>query len=160
MWSQPYLILSSICLNSYKRKSHGAVPKFESNQESHQPVSSSPVDVILITPPPVDPQGWEDFCLKNYGERRGKRDLNHVKKYALKLKEVGKKLNCPVLDLFEIFEKSENKDFFYDGLHLSSLGNRLVFEGLMELVKKYFPSKSPEEEGGVKLEEKLWSELC
>ena len=142
-----------------KRKTHGVG---ENDETAEQP-NKSLTDIILITPPPVNAKMWENYCLTNFGQRRGKRDLKHVQKYAKKLKEVGKNLNCPVLDLFEVFEKSEDKDFYCDGLHLSTLGNKLVFDALMELISKDLPSKAPLEEGkdiGLPLEEKIWSELC
>merc|ERR1719491_2312551 len=101
----------------------------KSNVESNTNNISDPTfPIILITPPPVDVSMWDAFCLQNFGEKRGKRCNEHVYKYALKLKEIGNELNCSVLDLFEAFDGYDKRKLLCDGLHLNTLGNRLVYE--------------------------------
>lgn len=53
--------------------------------------------------------------------------------------------------------------YLTDGLHLTEEGNRIVYDGMMDVLKRNYDHLLPIEDGatiGVPLEEKLWSELC
>jgi hypothetical protein len=55
------------------------------------------------------------------------------------VKRVGKKMNCPVLDAFDLPGGDESVEHYGqhlpEGLHLSDSGNGLVCEGLMSLLQ-------------------------
>lgn len=136
--------------------------------------ASSGKPVILFTPPPVDADAWyaaggepkpED------GERVYDRTNDNARRYGDLVKEVGREMNCPVLDLFDLLggngPAGEYAKHLRDGLHLSESGNVLAYEGLMDLIRRELPHLLPMTDGegrygksGVALEEKLWGELC
>mmetsp|Transcript_23398 Transcript_23398/g.32787 ORF Transcript_23398/g.32787 Transcript_23398/m.32787 type:complete len:282 (-) Transcript_23398:192-1037(-) len=127
--------------------------------------------IILFTPPPVDVDAW----YKARGpppEEKQKNDRanENAKEYGNRVKEVATSLDCPVLDVFELLggnDGSENYGkYLRDGLHLSSSGNQLVYEGLTNLISTSYRHLAPMTDGqgkygtiGVPLEENLWSEL-
>jgi lysophospholipase L1-like esterase len=126
--------------------------------------------IILITPPPVDRDAW----FKERGSPKGSsfdRTNETAKVYGDVVKEVGKKMNCSVLDVFELLEgNGEAKvygKYLRDGLHLSESGNELLYKGLMDLIENEYPYLSPMFDGsgkygeqGVPLEGSLWGEMC
>jgi lysophospholipase L1-like esterase len=128
--------------------------------------SNNDFPIVIMTPPPVDNEAWkneleiEDYDRTNEGAR----------KYGLQAQEVAKTFdNCSVLDTWELLGGNTSKfsGYLCDGLHLSDSGNRLVYEGLMELIKREYPHLAPEEcvdgeyqNGGMPVEEKLWGDLC
>ena len=90
-----------------------------------------------------------------------------AKSYGDKAKEVGQTHNCKVLDTWEALEGGTSPEvygkYLSDGLHLNADGNRKVYEGLLDLIKRYHPDLAPMEEdssAGIPLEGQLWEELC
>jgi lysophospholipase L1-like esterase len=59
------------------------------------------------------------------------------------VKRVGKEMNCPVLDAFDLLGGDESVEHYgqhlRDGLHLSDSGNELVCEGLMRFLQMDHP---------------------
>jgi lysophospholipase L1-like esterase len=124
--------------------------------------SSPPkIPIILMTPPPVDGEAWAEF--KGLANRSNERH----KLYGDLVKEVAKKQQCSVLDVWTLLEGDQSVDvykkYLTDGLHLNEMGNRKLYEGLRELLKKEHPGLTPRQEGsekGIPLEGRLWDELC
>ena len=71
-----------------------------------------------------------------------------------------------VVDTHKLLGGDKDRSFYgqylTDGLHLAEKGNRIVFDGIMDVIRSDLEHLLPLEEGdvGVPLEEKLWSELC
>ncbi|EKX50640.1 hypothetical protein GUITHDRAFT_151208 [Guillardia theta CCMP2712] len=98
--------------------------------------------IVLISPPPVDAATWD---ANKGGPGLGQRELEHVEKYARACSELAARMSCPVLDLFNILHKEKGWEaHFSDGLHLSASGNQILFDALIELINKQFPSLSSE----------------
>jgi len=122
-----------------------------------------PPPIILMTPPPFDPAAWKKA-------RNVEVDGRHnevARSYGQRVKQVGEKYGCSVLDVWETLQGDTSPDVFgkylSDGLHLSEEGNRKVYEGLMHLISSKYPTLAPMPEGsteGIPLEGKPWDELC
>jgi hypothetical protein len=58
---------------------------------------------------------------------------------------VAKALGIPVLDVWSLFKESEDwRALLSDGLHLTVDGNRVVFEGLEDLIRTQIPEILPD----------------
>jgi lysophospholipase L1-like esterase len=122
---------------------------------------SSNIPIILMTPPPVDVGAWKSNDRANEVARE----------YGNRVKEVAANTNCAVLDVFELLGGNSDDPEKYghhlrDGLHLSESGNKLVYQGLKNLIATDFIHLAPMLDGqgkygkiGIPLEEDLWSEL-
>lgn len=122
--------------------------------------------IIIITPPPVDDERWnQTLGMFDHYDR-----TNSVsREYGEVAKAVASSLdnNFAILDTWELLgghDIEKYKSHLCDGLHLSDSGNQLLYEGLMKLIKTKFPHLAPAaDEGrtdGIQVEEALWSELC
>ena len=130
------------------------------------PTSSSSFPIIVITPPPVDADAWKEW-LGLYDEYD--RNNDNTRQYGLAAKKVAKQMNCPTLDTWELLggDREDYGKHLVDGLHLNESGERLVFDGLLNLIKTEYPHLAPQEykDGeyrgpGIPVEEKIWSDLC
>lgn len=120
--------------------------------------------IILMTPPPVDEPRWASY----WGDEKPDR-LNQVSlDYGAVCKQVASEHDCSVVDVFEILggngNVSEYSQHLSDGLHLSSSGNTLMYEGLMAIIQERYPELAPDEpdkdKSGIPMEEPLWRDLC
>lgn len=127
-------------------------------------LNSKDLPVILITPPPFDAPAWMKFLQVTEPGRSN----DVAKEYGDEVKKVAQKMNCEVVDTWELLEgNSANKSkHLSDGLHLNDSGNRLVYDGLMDCISKSYPHLLPMLDGdgrhgqsGVPLEEDLWGEV-
>jgi isoamyl acetate esterase len=121
------------------------------------------VRLIIITPPPINEyMTWLTDQQKGYTSPR--RTAEHTKEYADAAREVGKDLNIPVLDMWTMImlkagwkpgddplqgsralpENLVLKEMLRDGLHLSPAGYRVLYYGLMELIKVVWPDQMPD----------------
>jgi len=124
--------------------------------------------IILFTPPPVSPKAWDHFCTVTSPRPLSPRSNAQCKLYGTKLKEIGREMDCSVVDTYQLLGGSDEevyKRHLVDGIHLNGEGNRLVYDGLMEVIKMKLGDRGvlPLEEGGdsgVPLDQKLWSEMC
>lgn len=125
--------------------------------------------IILITPPPVDKTAWDKFCMDSFNEL-SPRTNEVTKSYGDRVKSVAKEFGCSVVDSFSLLGGNHSEEIYgknlEDGLHLNGLGNKLLFDGLMNTLTKDFPELAPMEDGdgkygdkGIPLEGKLWKEL-
>ncbi|XP_065644419.1 isoamyl acetate-hydrolyzing esterase 1 homolog isoform X2 [Hydra vulgaris] len=92
------------------------------------------LNIILLTPPPIDGEKWHDFMMETQnrpGSFSNKRVLNYVKMCT----ELALEQQIHIVDLYDCIIKLENwKQYFYDGLHFSQSGNLLVFYKLKEVL--------------------------
>ena len=123
--------------------------------------------IILLTPPPVNEVAWAKF--KNL--KTSNRTNERARQYGDKVKEVAQKLDCPVIDTWELLKghSDEHGKYLLDGLHLEESGNRLIYQAVMNVIQGQFPNLAPmkDDDGegkygssGLPVEEKLWQELC
>uniref|UniRef100_A0A7S1ZD82 SGNH hydrolase-type esterase domain-containing protein n=1 Tax=Ditylum brightwellii TaxID=49249 RepID=A0A7S1ZD82_9STRA len=163
-----------ISIVEHMKKSTLQVSVGDDNSKDVESCSSDDDDlpIILFTPPPVDADAW----YAHRGEPKDKKRINdraneNAKLYGDIVKDVAKKANCSVLDVFDCLGGNGPVETYgkhlRDGLHLSASGNVLVYEGLMEVLGKDHPHLLPMIDGsgkygksGIPLEEKLWGELC
>ena len=141
------------------------------------------VPIILFTPPPVSSKAWDHYCTVTSPRPLSPRSNDKSREYGMKVKEIGKEMNCAVVDTFSLLggyidddhniSEEHYNQYLTDGLHLNGEGNRIVFDGLMDVLKNHHPDLLPMEDedededgggkygtNGIPLEEKLWSELC
>lgn len=130
-----------------------------------------PTPIILFTPPPVAPKAWDHFCTITSPRPLSPRSNTCCKLYGSALKEIGKEMDCPVVDTYQLLGGDEGEEFYgrylVDGIHLTGEGNSLVYDGLMDVIRRELGDKGvlpllEGEEGsvGVPLDQKLWSEMC
>ena len=144
-------------------------------EKNNNKASTTPI--FLITPPPVDKNAWDSYCQDSFGEL-SPRTNEVTKSYGERVKIVASELGCSVVDSFSLLGGNINDDendadvvpygkHLVDGLHLSASGNRLLYEGFMDVVTRDFPQLAPMEDGdgkygtiGIPLEGDLWKDLC
>ncbi|KAG0467676.1 hypothetical protein HPP92_019256, partial [Vanilla planifolia] len=101
--------------------------------------SSPSMLVILITPPPVDEDGRNDYARLLYGDKArelSERTNEMTGIYANKCIEVAKELNLPYVDLWSIMQETVGwrKKFLSDGLHLTQEGNAVVHKEVLRVL--------------------------
>ncbi|CZT42107.1 related to IAH1 Isoamyl acetate hydrolytic enzyme [Rhynchosporium secalis] len=131
--------------------------------KSHSP----PVNIILITPPPFEESMLVDL-MKVWGATGVTRKAADARLYAEIVKDVGMEANVPVVDAWGLCmektgwkgdgkegdgesmpggdpEKRNEvlKGLLFDGLHLSPSGYRIVFDGLIKVMKENWPEYLP-----------------
>eukprot|EP01130_Rhizamoeba_saxonica_P013700 TRINITY_DN5879_c0_g1_i2.p2 TRINITY_DN5879_c0_g1~~TRINITY_DN5879_c0_g1_i2.p2 ORF type:complete len:245 (-),score=44.87 TRINITY_DN5879_c0_g1_i2:926-1579(-) len=87
------------------------------------------VQLLLISPPPVDPQNpkW------SFGTGR---DNETTILYVNAVQELSAELNLPWVNCYNLMIQHDNwRDFLVDGLHLSDKGNSLLGDELVNLLK-------------------------
>ncbi|KAF0698413.1 Aste57867_10981 [Aphanomyces stellatus] len=92
--------------------------------------------VMLVTPLPVDdntPMGWE---LKYSNAGAGK--------YADAVKQVGQRLQVPVVDVWTPLQPNIST-MFKDGLHLNTNGNNLVYQLMRQGIATAYPNLTPDQ---------------
>ena len=145
------------------------------------------VPIILITPPPVHEATWFGYCQTNFpgGTKSSDRTNESAQMYGAQVLDLVRELssshrqnssaeteanskalsNIYVLDAFTLLsgdskDSSEYAKYLSDGLHLSVLGNRVMFEGLMKMIRTELKHAAPDDDNGVPLEGSLWGTLC
>jgi lysophospholipase L1-like esterase len=99
------------------------------NKEHNLPIPP----ILLITPPPIDEKKWDYYCIENYNEL-SPRSNHSSKAYGDRVKSVAKDLGCLVVDAFALLGGDHvEQEAYYgqnleDGLHLSDLGNKLLYD--------------------------------
>lgn len=130
--------------------------------------NDSLVPIILLSPPPIDEAAWAAWRQIEKSDRSN----DVAREYGFKVKEVAAKHEqSSVVDTWELLEGRSDARSLYlsDGLHLNEKGNRKVYQGLLDVIKKDYPQLAPmsDQDGegrygttGIPKEEKLWRELC
>ncbi|KAL3802108.1 hypothetical protein HJC23_010864, partial [Cyclotella cryptica] len=108
--------------------------------------------ILLITPPPIDEKKWDNYCIQNFNELSPR--TNHASKaYGDKVKSVAKDLECHVVDAFSVLGGDHPEQEAYygkhleDGLHLNELGNKLLYDGVMDVICRELPDLAPTQDG-------------
>lgn len=92
---------------------------------------------ILMTPPPT---------ADNQQSTRSNTDLQS---YGNAVKDIGKQLNLPVLDLYSAVQSnfqsnsSSKANFYTDGIHFSYWGNVFVYNQISSMITKTYPEWNP-----------------
>ncbi|KAI0373324.1 SGNH hydrolase [Pilatotrama ljubarskyi] len=104
--------------------------------------------ILLMTPPPVDPEWWARSLaglMQSETVDAPDRSLEASKRYAEAAREVGVKEGVAVVDVWtRIWEAAGGKEaglkeFLSDGLHLSEKGYAVVYEGLIAAIAEKYP---------------------
>jgi lysophospholipase L1-like esterase len=120
-----------------------------------------------MTPPPFDAAAWRKARNVHVDDRQN----DVARSYGDKVKEVAQEHHCILLDVWETLQGGTSPEhygkYLSDGLHLNEQGNRQLHQGLMNLIRNEHPDLAPAAmEGqtnnnvGIPLEEKPWTELC
>lgn len=96
--------------------------------------------LILVTPPPI-----AEDKLKDYNLNKGKpitvdRTNERTHQYVLAVEHVGKTHQVPVVDLWQAL-KGDSVDrglYLIDGLHLNELGNKILYEEVVNTIANHF----------------------
>ena len=123
--------------------------------------------IILITPPPLDEHAWDKYCREEFDDL-SPRSNEQSKLYGERVKLVAKEMGCSLVDSFSLLggngDVSAYEKSLEDGLHLSAKGNQLLYDGLMDVIKRDLPELAPkvteDDSAGIALEGALWKELC
>jgi lysophospholipase L1-like esterase len=138
-----------------------------SSSDSNDAKRKAKVPIILITPPPAAAKAWDHYCTVTSPRPLSPRSNENSKQYGKRILMIGKELDCSVVNTYDLLGGDDGEEYYgkylTDGLHLTEEGNRIVYDGMMDVLKRNYDHLLPIEDGatiGVPLEEKLWSELC
>lgn len=128
----------------------------------HPAVQAHRPQLILITPPPVE----ERLGLANDQEKGinvVRRTAENTARYAEVVRQVGKELNVPVLDVWTAFMEEAGwkegeplpgsssieqnpvlVELLHDGLHLTGPAYKIIYKQMMELIEAHLPDQMPE----------------
>ncbi|KAK0112680.1 hypothetical protein ONS95_014419 [Cadophora gregata] len=130
---------------------------------NHAAVKAHSPNIILITPPPFEESLLVELQ-KLWGATGETRKAKDAQEYAEIVKQVGKETNLPVVDAWGLcMEKAGWKgesgevlpggdaevrnavlaELLHDGLHLSPSGYKIVFDGLIAVLRKHWPELPP-----------------
>ncbi|MBW0509826.1 hypothetical protein O181_049541 [Austropuccinia psidii MF-1] len=116
--------------------------------------NSPPVQIILITPPPVSIEMRAADCAARFPDWKPEnmdRDSGRTKMFAELVCQVAKEKGLPVVDIWTAITKASEAaaqglgEYLSDGLHLTSAGYNVVWKELMNLILRHFPHLSPQE---------------
>jgi len=140
---------------------HIPLPEFRENVRkivTHPAIQAHDPRIVLFTPPPII-EGMFEKLREQVGIHR---TPGITASYANAVREVGKELGVPVVDVWSAFIKRtgwkegeplpgtpERQEavlptLLNDGLHLTPAGNLIVFDELMEVVTTNWPELVPE----------------
>ena len=141
--SQDHSEESSISIATVLLGTNDAVPNRHVMKESYHQNMTSIINqlqqkdikhIILLSPPPVDHDSWNKYLLAKTGET-GKLRKEHVEPFVNVCRELASHFNLAFIDLFnKILREDDWKEYFYDGVHFSHLGNSFVFSELVEVI--------------------------
>lgn len=98
--------------------------------------------LILITPGQLNITAWQLRSLTPpYPPTSSlpvSRSLSNTANYAAAVQSVANEWHIPCLDLWSLTPDSEWQRLLSDGLHLTEAGNRVVYDGVMRLVRENY----------------------
>jgi len=101
--------------------------------------------VLLFTPPPINTyQRGADLAARDPPQQLD-REFDVTRQYAEAVKGVGAEKGVPVLDVWTLLYEAAGRDerkldkFMDDGLHLNAVGYELVFNALIDTIKREWP---------------------
>ncbi len=80
--------------NTYETKNHNHVP------------------IILFTPPPAASKAWDHYCTVTSPRSLSQRSNEKVREYGMKVKEIGKEMDCVVVDSFPLLGGDHNEEHY------------------------------------------------
>ncbi|KAJ3694227.1 hypothetical protein LUZ60_009707 [Juncus effusus] len=94
--------------------------------------------VIFITPPPIDEEARiKDGPEPNNPSAKPERTNEAAGNYADACVSLAKELNTPFIDIYSKMQTVSNwQSLLSDGLHFSALGNKFMFDELVEKLKE------------------------
>ncbi|THH04560.1 hypothetical protein EW146_g10146 [Bondarzewia mesenterica] len=107
--------------------------------------------IIFISAPPVNTyQRGADLAHRD-PPRDLDRNFETTRTYAEEVVKLGEREGVPVVDawtrLWEAAGKEERalETYLYDGLHVNEAGYKVVYDGIVEVIAKYYPELRHEE---------------
>jgi len=101
----------------------------------------TPCRIIIVGPPPICDAQHRVFALEKWGIEASRTNANTTR-YAQCAVDVGRELGIPVLDLLPAIlavSADNGREYLSDGLHLSPLGQKFVYENLLSIIAEHFP---------------------
>lgn len=96
-----------------------------------------PEKIIIMTPPPVDIQGWYRHCEENHKDPEFGMSMEATGQYAQAVREVASIQTVDCVDLFQELQKEPNwENLFSDGLHFTEAGGAAVAKLLWPRIEK------------------------
>jgi isoamyl acetate esterase len=106
------------------------------------------LDILLITPPPVDEQRRKTFLYPSRPSEMALSDrTNQMTRHYVKMcRQLAAEYSIFCLELHEDMLSSKDCSIFLqeDGLHLSTEGNQFVIDQLLDFIEREMPEKTPE----------------
>ena len=149
---------------------HVPIEEYEDNlrlivQDIGSKLKETPI--ILITPPPLDEKTWDNYCRKEFDDL-SPRSNAQSKAYGERVKIVANDLGCYLVDSFSLLGGNSDVSVYSktleDGLHLSAKGEVLLYDGLMDVIKRDLPHLAPkvneDDLTGISMEGAQWKDLC
>ena len=97
--------------------------------------------ILLITPPPVDPERWCQHKSASIPDR----SVSNTRLYKDACLDVGANRNVVVLDTWKLYLGDEEctpvtvKNILVDGLHLDIKGNMMLADEILDCIKRNWP---------------------
>ncbi|KAI9329706.1 SGNH hydrolase-type esterase domain-containing protein [Obelidium mucronatum] len=144
---------------AFNQRHNVSLPRYKQNMHEMLDTvrrESPGTKVIIITPPPVNPEVYKETC-KAKGKVRD-RNAQHTKKYRDACIEVFMEAaetwgrDLVLVDIWYVFfgvgraehELKELEDLLFDGLHLGMKGNQLLGKALLETINHSWPELNPD----------------
>ncbi|XP_020580056.1 GDSL esterase/lipase At5g62930 [Phalaenopsis equestris] len=132
----------AVILGRTSEKQHVPIEEYKQNLRKivhHLKDCSSTMLIILITPPPVDENGRDEYARFLYGDKARvlpERTNEMTGVYANNCIELAQELNLPCVDLWSLMQKTVGwqKKFLRDGLHLTPEGNEVVHKEVVRVL--------------------------
>ncbi|KAL5544192.1 hypothetical protein UlMin_007976 [Ulmus minor] len=107
----------------------------------HLKECSPTVVIVLITPPPVDEEGRDEYARSLYGDKARKlseRTNEATGLYAKQCIDLANELGLPYINLWSKMQETVGwqKKFLSDGLHLTPDGNAVVHQEVVRVFKE------------------------
>ncbi|KAI0728884.1 SGNH hydrolase-type esterase domain-containing protein [Fomitopsis betulina] len=130
---------------------------------SSSPYYAPHTHLLLITPPPLNSYQRRVALQQEVdAEVELDRTFETTAKYAERVREVGKDVGVPVVDVWtRIWDaaghvEEQLSEYSYDGLHLNGRGYALVYEEIIKAITEHYPELQPEK---LKPVFKLWDDI-
>lgn len=133
----------AVILGRTSEKQHVPPEEYKQNLRNtvhHLKECSPTMLVILITPPPVDEDGRNEYARSLYGDKARElpeRTNEMTGIYASNCVELAHELNLPCVDIWSRMQETIGwqKKFLSDGLHLTPEGNDVVYREVGRALK-------------------------
>ncbi|PVF97799.1 SGNH hydrolase [Serendipita vermifera] len=148
-----WLGANDACLPEGYSRQHIPLPQYKENlkwmvnaiRSPTSPYHSPSTRLILITPPPIHEPTWIANLAARVPPREMNRSWSYTKLYVDAMLEVGKELDVPVVDAFDVIWKAAGEQtealtmFLSDGVHLTKEGYEVVYNELIAAISRNYP---------------------